>query len=346
MPGPYKLYGAELSPYSQKVRAFLSYAGIPFEWLNRSNARAEEIQRYAKLPLLPILVGSEDDVTQDSTPILEKLAAENPVLAPSDPAAGFLAALIEDYADEWLNKVMYHYRWSNSADRESAAERIVAGMFEGEEIPNKESLVAAVCERMSSRLRHVGSNPESAPILEGSFERLIGLLEPLLQSRSYLFGGRPSLADFGLAAQLDQMLSDPTAGSLLRDGAPKLISWLKRMRGASGEGEYLPFETLAADFAPLLKAEIAALYLPWMSANAEAVARDANGVEVMLEGRRFGQAPQRYAVKAFAELRRKHAGVESEPLAALLEETGCAAFFGGAGDVEADDDEDDGESED
>lgn len=337
MPAPYRLYGAELSPYSQKVRAYLTYKGAPFEWLNRSHARQEEFQRYAKLPLIPVLVDSDDTALQDSTPTIEALEAESAALALEDPALHFLAALLEDYADEWVNKAMFHYRWSGPADCESAAKRIVDGMFEGEEAPNRDAIEAAVRERMVGRLKHVGSNPDTAPVIEASFVRLIQLLDAMLETRPYLFGGKPTMADFGLAAQLQQLLSDPTPGASIRAQAPKVAAWCERMRAPKDEGAIEPFGALVAQLSPLLRQEVAGLYLPWMKANGEAVTADAHGVEVELEGKRFAQAPQRYAAKAYAEIKRKYALAESEPLAALMEETGCAAFLGGA--------EDDDESE-
>ena len=49
MNAPFRLYGAELSPYSVKVRSYLRYKGVPFEWLQRSAAKQEEFQKYAKL---------------------------------------------------------------------------------------------------------------------------------------------------------------------------------------------------------------------------------------------------------------------------------------------------------
>jgi hypothetical protein len=52
MTAPFRLYGAELSPYSVKVRSYLRYKGVEFDWVARTNARQEEFQRYAKLPLI------------------------------------------------------------------------------------------------------------------------------------------------------------------------------------------------------------------------------------------------------------------------------------------------------
>jgi len=332
MTAPFRLYGAELSPYSVKVRSYLRFKGLEFQWLERSNARLEEFSRYAKLPLAPILVDAEENALQDSTPMIEALDAQfpEPSITPDDEALAFVAALLEDYADEWLNKAMFHYRWSYPDDQQSAAKRIVDMLFEGAEAP--EGTEEAVRTRMIGRLHHVGSSPETAALIEGSFTRLIGLLEAALQGRAYLFGGRPTLADFGLAAQLKQLLSDPTPGALLKAQAPGVVAWVQRMEHPRAEAAFEPLEALRGPLTELLRAEVAGAYLTWMAANAQAVDADAPGVSIEIGGAAFVQKPQRYAAKSFAELRRKRAEVQSEALAALLAETGCDAYLaGGAG---------------
>lgn len=327
MTAPYRLYGAALSPYSLKVRAYLDYKGVAYEWLNRSQARQEEFQRYAKLPLIPVVVGADESVLQDSTPIIEALEAAHPEppLEPREASLSFLSALLEDYADEWLNKAMFHYRWSYEPDQNSAAARIVEGMFEGGEPPNRDAIESAVRDRMIGRLRHVGSNAETGPIIEASLLRLADALEAVLAARPYLFGARPALADFGLAAQLQQLLSDPTPGALLRARAPRVSAWAEKMRSPRAEGDFESFTSLAPAFAALVRSEIGETYLPWMEANADAVANEANTLTVTLAGQAFSQSPQRYAAKALAEIRRKRALVEDEALTAFLADAGCAA---------------------
>ena len=166
MTAPFRLYGAELSPYSIKVRSYLRYKGLEFEWLPRSQARQEEFARYAKLPLIPVLVDAEENALQDSTPIIENLEAQfpEPSIVPEEPTLAFLSALLEDYADEWLNKAMFHYRWSYPEDQEDAARRITDMIFEGAEKP--EGIEENVRTRMIGRLYHVGSSPETAAMIE------------------------------------------------------------------------------------------------------------------------------------------------------------------------------------
>jgi glutathione S-transferase len=75
MATPYRVFGAELSPYSVKVRSYFRYKGIPHQWIIRDMSNMAEFQKYAKLPLIPLVITPEDEGIQDSTPILEKLEA-------------------------------------------------------------------------------------------------------------------------------------------------------------------------------------------------------------------------------------------------------------------------------
>jgi len=326
MQPPFRLYGAELSPYSIKVRAYLRFKDIPFEWLSRSNARQEEFARYAKLPLIPVLVDAEDNALQDSTPVIEALeqAFPEPAITPQEPALAFISALLEDY-DEWLNKAMFHYRSTYPDDQAHAAKAIAGALFEDAEQP--EGMEEAIRARMSARLHHVGSSAETAPVIEASFTRLLGLIEPLLARNPYLLGGRPSLADFGLAGQLAQLASDPTPSAIIKARAPNIVAWLARMQAPKVEGPFASAASLRDDLVALLRQELSACYLPWMAANATAVADDDNGVSIDVEGGVFAQKPQRYAAKAFAALQAKRFGIEDVALSSLLEDGDCAIFF-------------------
>ncbi|MFT3729196.1 MAG: glutathione S-transferase family protein [Terricaulis sp.] len=346
MTAPFRLYGAELSPYSVKVRSYLTFKNADFEWLSRSSARQEEFARYAKQPLIPLVVDANERVLQDSTPIIETLEAElgGHSIIPSDPAVAFLSALIEDYADEWLNKAMFHYRWSYPEDQQSAASRIATMIFEGDA---PDGVIDNVRTRMVGRLHYVGSSPDTAPVIEASFTRALTVFDRMLSKRPYLLGGQPSLADFGVAGQLAQLASDPTPGAIMRAQAPHVLKWLERMQKPSAEGAFASFADLKDDVADLLSTEIAAAYLPWMAANADAVSNNAGGVSLELGGVAFTQKPQRYAAKALAELRRKRAAVTDAELIELLTSTGCDAILVAVSAYESDDDAaDDGDADD
>jgi glutathione S-transferase len=102
----YRIFGSELSPYSVKVRSYFRYKKIPHEWVIRNTQSEEEFQRFARLPLVPLVVTPDGRGIQDSTPIIEHFETlyPEPSIHPGDPATAFLSALIEEYADEWGNK--------------------------------------------------------------------------------------------------------------------------------------------------------------------------------------------------------------------------------------------------
>ena len=76
----YRIFGSELSGYSVKVRSYFRYKGLPHEWILRSPATQAEFQKYAKLPLVPLVVTPEGEGIQDSTPIIERFEAASPSL--------------------------------------------------------------------------------------------------------------------------------------------------------------------------------------------------------------------------------------------------------------------------
>lgn len=328
MVAPYRLYGADLSPYSVKVRQVLKYKNIPHEWLPRTMARQAEFARFAKLPLVPVMVGSDDFSQQDSTPIIETLERRypEPSITPEAPALAFISALLEDYADEWVNKAMFHYRWTYEADQKSASQRLAAMMLDGAE-GDVGAIADTIRERMTQRLHFVGSSAATAPVIEGSYTRLIALLDAHLADRQYLFGGRPAMADFSVGAQLGQLLSDPTPGEIMRSRAPRVAAWVARLENAGVEGPFEPLAALEATLTPILREEVAACYLPWMAANATAAAAG-EAVDVHLPGGDFSQAPQKYAARSYMEIRGRYASVSGDDdLQRLMEETGCMTWL-------------------
>jgi len=86
---PYRIFGAELSPYSVKVRSYFRYKGLRYHWIIRSAAVQEDYNKYAKLPIIPLVVTPQDQGIQDSTPIIEHLESlyPEPSIHPADPAA-------------------------------------------------------------------------------------------------------------------------------------------------------------------------------------------------------------------------------------------------------------------
>ncbi len=324
----YRIIGAELSPYSVKVRSYFRYKGIAHEWLLRSAATEEEFQRHAKLPLIPLVICSDGTGMQDSTPIIERLEQVHPepALQPADETLAFLSALIEEYADEWGNKPMFHYRWTYEADQESAAMRLARGMMPGLDEDAIASAGATIKTRMVPRLAFVGSSAATKDVIEASFRRQLAILERHLDGRLYLFGGRPALGDLGLYAQLYQCATDPTPGAIMRATAPRTLGWIERMLAPRAEGAFESWDRLAPTLMPLLRDEIAAIFFPWSIANAQALAAGEKTFALTLGGQPFNQETQKYHAKSLAALRTRFAGLRRhDPIDGILEQAGCLA---------------------
>lgn len=331
----YRIFGSELSPYSVKVRSYFRYKGIPHEWIERTPATQSEFQKYAKLPLVPLVVTPQGEGLQDSTPILERFEAEHPEpsIHPREPAAAFVSALLEEFGDEWGNKWMFHYRWRRDEDQLSGAARLAAVMAPpGLDAEKLRAVAQGIRERMVGRVGFVGSSDQTAAQIEDSFEASVAILERHLARRPYLFGGRPAFGDFGLWGQLYECSTDPTCGRILRERAPALMSWIQRMLEPKAEGDFESLAALEATLFPLLDGQVGALFLPWSDANARAIAAGAEEFRCELAGRSWVQKPQKYHARSLAALRARYAAQrERAALDPLLERAGCLSWLRSAG---------------
>src|SRR5215470_15305970 len=98
----YRIFGAEMSPYSVKIRSYFRYKAIPHQWILRNAESQAEYAKYAKLPIIPLVVMSQDLGIQHYTTNIdqmEKLIPE-PSVHPDDNITRFDYWLIEEFDDE------------------------------------------------------------------------------------------------------------------------------------------------------------------------------------------------------------------------------------------------------
>ena len=220
MTGLIRIVGMPGSPYSRKMRAVLRYRRIPHAWVTPGAPEHGALPR-PRVELLPQLVLPGPDgipvAETDSTPLIRELEARGTgrAVVPPDPGVAFLDALLEDYADEWLTKAMFHYRWAFAPDVAQGA-AILPRWFRPD-APDDMAIAAGkqFADRQVGRLGVVGSNPTTAPAIEASYRRLLAVLDARIQRQSFCFGRRPSAADFGLFGQLSQLAAfDPTSAAI------------------------------------------------------------------------------------------------------------------------------------
>ena len=314
---PWIVWTSELSPFGLKVILLCRYRGLHFRVLPEQGTTTERIQYSLRrelltrgvlsltwprmtaedeFPLVPFLFGPDGENLYDSTAIAEWFDQRTEAsrrLLPDDPVAHFVAALIDDYADEFGLYMVHHNRWKVSALDNDASARLVRELG----IPGllRRPVMARWQRRQTERLPYLfsvapegfhltgmpaGVQPPSRPgfpathaLLEDAFERLIIILDALLRQRPFILGERLTLADAALYGQLGMNLSDPSACRWMQSRAPALHAWLLRLhRGdlallqASGELQ------VDAALEPLL-AEIGRVFVPLMQQNLAACER-------------------------------------------------------------------------
>ncbi|MBR7618510.1 glutathione S-transferase [Phenylobacterium sp. 20VBR1] len=333
------LSGAPGSPYTRKMLAVLRYRRIPYRFL-MSGSAAQAAMRQPKVQLLPTFylpdeTGTLQAVT-DSTPIIRRLEREHSgrSILPSDPALAFLDELIEDYADEWLTKAMFHYRWAYRDDINKAA--AILPCWRGYCVPDAELAARGkmFADRQIPRLRYVGSNPTTGPVIEAAYQRFLRIFDAHLTHQPYILGARPAACDFAVFGQMTQLAEfDPTPMALTLKVAPRVTAWVGMMEDQSGveptDDGWNDTDALPATLTALLT-EIGRVYPPVMLANARAVMAGAAEVAAVVDDQAWTQQPFPYQAKCLQWLRQSRAELEAGARArvdSVLATTGCMALF-------------------
>ena len=306
--GLIKVVGGTGSPYTQKIVALLRYRRIPYAIIwGQPKQICEELDVTVPKPILMPTVFFQEDgallAQSDSTPIIRRLESihRKRSVLPSDPALAFLDYLIEDFADEWCTKYMFHYRWYSAADADNAGTLLPLGMDVS--IPQSQLLERKefIEERQIERLWVVGSNDITAPIIDASYCRFLEAMEAHLAAQHFMLGYRPGAGDFGLFGQLTQLVGfDPTPRAIAHSISPRTVAWVDQMADAGGfepkESDWLAIEEQPASLMGLLN-EIGRVYAPAQLANSKAVMLGEETWQCEIDGSMWRQRAFPYQAK-------------------------------------------------
>ena len=289
MRAPLLFKGAPGSPYTRKLMALLRYRHIPYRYLvgeaaDRAGMPKPSVELLPTF-FLPDAQGQLQALT-DSTPLLRRFEREVPGRAarPQNPVLAFIDSVLEDFADEWLTKAMFHYRWHFAPDIDRA----------GKTIP-----------------LHWGGTALDAQ----AYARLLGLLDAHFSHHAFLMGQRPGASDFALYGQLSQLaLFDPTPMGLAVQHAPRTFAWTGWVEDLSGldvhDDCWLDASKLPDSLMALL-AELAQGYVPVMLANARALLRGDKQLRVDLPQGVWEQGTVNYQGKCLRWLREEFAALDA-----------------------------------
>ncbi|HEX3887875.1 MAG TPA: glutathione S-transferase family protein [Phenylobacterium sp.] len=320
----YVLYGSRQSLFSRKLEAALIFQGAPFEFvLKRQQPDVRDIEQRAGTHQVPVLLTPEGWMLADTTPIIDLLDQRFPArrLVPDGPL-GVLAHLVEEYLDEWIARVMVHYRWHYPDSAAFASDAIAGGDPE----------VAAAIRGWGPRAcRATGTEtPFHQQAAEQEYERLLAAAHDQLTRTRYLLGDRPCAVDAAMLGGFRaHTLHDPDPRKVMQR-YPRLIAWAEQGADAwDGTGDWAAFPD-STPFARHVLGELRNAYLPVLAGNAQALADGAKAFTVDSFGEPASYLTRAYPERSRAMVRERIAQRLSADDAALV-----MAWLGPAGLAEA-----------
>ena len=339
---PLILIGVPPSPYTRKMTALLRYRHIDYRviWGDPGSVLTEMGIPLPRVPLLPTcLMPDTSGVLQavcDSTPIIRRLDTEfsHRQVIPANPVIAFIDYLLEDFADEWCTKYMFHYRWALDEDADNAG--TLLPFFHKTDMPvdTHKQFKPWITNKQVGRLHVVGSNDVTAPLIDASYRRFLAALESLLANQPFILGRRPSACDFAVYGQLTQLVGfDPSSRKIAHALAPRVVAWTGLMEDQCGletaGNDWTSVEEIPASLTSLLN-EVGRVYVPALLANAAALNRGDKIWEADIDGSLWSQQTFAYQGKCLEWIKGEFKVLsqsDQESVNKLLAGTGCEALL-------------------
>ena len=343
----YTLYGADVSYFTGKARAYLRWRGADFEeQLATQQVYRDIILPNVGWPVIPVLKMPDGTIVQDTADIIEAVEAaehrEPPVLPPT-PLQRFVALLLQLYGDEWLVIPAMHYRWTYNEDwAYSEFGAISAPQLSR---PEQYEIGKKNGQRFKGALPVLGVHEETIPGIEDSYVAFLRDFSRHLEDHPFLLGGRPCLADFSLIGPLyAHLYRDPKSGELMKRLAPRVADWVERTHaGEPGPGQLVADDAIPGTLLPVLKRQMreqlpallatSDLFAGWAgeASPGDAVPRAFGGISVTIEGRTGPAAARSFQLWRLQAALDAYDAMDADAKAradALLSETGGSALSG------------------
>lgn len=273
------VWGIDLSYFTGKLEALLRAKGIAYHRNNITMGIWGKLGRKVGVQQMPYVELPNGDFLSDTTLIQRYLddVCEGPALSAAPGHARFISRLIEDWGDEYMWRPAMYYRWWVPESRHISARRIA------EQIGADMKAPLWIKKRMIIR-RQYGTyvyadgvrTAAQREATENLYLTMLGHLDDIFAKRPYLLGNRPTEADFGLFGPFFRhFFGDPVPGAIMQDHARHVLLWAARLWASKpSDFEAQPIVAdVPDDLAPILK-HIAGTYIPYLRANANAVAGD------------------------------------------------------------------------
>jgi glutathione S-transferase len=320
----YRVYGMSQSFFTRKLEGALAYKGIPHR-LRRFAGGCPEARAAGWPGGIPVVRTPEGEWAWDTTELIHHLETRfpEPALLPPEPVQRFLDAALEDFADEWLYRPAVGSRWLFEENARVGGFELARDVTHEAPVTGEQAFalvrahVTATCAPFGVTRENVAAWIDE--VLR-PFQRALGAH---LDTRPYLFGERPALADFaifgGCAAHF---ANDPLCRRWLDADAPALVKHTQRLL----EPEQQRFGAWADDVPDTLVAvlaELGRLYLPWLSR----AARDGAAPLAFAGGAASELAATPFLVNARRVLLARYRALRCDALDRVLERAGILRWY-------------------
>ncbi|KAL7754092.1 argininosuccinate synthetase [Sorochytrium milnesiophthora] len=231
------LIGADMSPYTVKVRQYLRFKNIPFEDVAASTQIFKTlVVPKAGVALMPTLLDG-DTLIQDSSLIIQHLERQypEPSICPPTPRQHLVSRLVEFIADEWLVLFGFFFRFGIwEEQRDFVKLQMTSFMMPDAPLQKQNEIAEKVMQTaMLPGVNAQGGRLAVRPQLESLFDKLLDALGEHFKVHKYLLSEvGPCEGDFALGGVLAaMMLNDPIPSLRFKLRAPWAALYAERMNG-------------------------------------------------------------------------------------------------------------------
>lgn len=305
---PITVYGSDISYFTGKLENYFRFKAIPYRF-HAIQAPIDDrlIKQKVGLYQIPAIELGDGRWMTDTTKIIqwfENHFPAHPVL-PHDPLQAFVCHLLEDYADEWLWRPAMHFRWHYPEGAHLQSRHLADEHMGKIPLPGMLKRWAFRFRQRRGYARGDGISRDSVAGVEQIYLATLAHLQSIFEQRPFVLGARPSLADIGFSGPFFRHFAlDPIPLEIMRQQAPAVFEWVARLwntTSANCTDEWI--SGIPEDLGPLLD-DIGNHYLPYLSANIEAVAGGNKRFDIDVGGVTYrGARYSRYRVWCLQELR-------------------------------------------
>ena len=330
MASEYIIHGPEISLFTRKLECAFEFYGARFRRVDKGPEISAALEARSGTHQVPVLETPENWILADTTPIIGLLDARHPArrLVPRGPL-GVLVHVVEEVLDEWVARVMVHYRWHYAENT-----RFIVSGFLGRDVDDEAARAFPPAKWGPRACRATGTElPAQQEAAEAEYAAMLEALEAQLARTPFALGGRPTAVDAMLIGGLRAHTNHDPIPDL--SAYPRTLAWETRdarawPRAGEAVGELAPFPR-STPFADHMLALARDAYLPFVIGNARALAAGEKAFEIETHGSKASYLARPYPERSrrMVHERIEHQLDEAEraEVAAWLEERGLAEAF-------------------